>query len=57
MEKKRKYAILRNGSIVGESWAVSADKAINNYWWKNDKKCNKFTQAFYYPSDYDAVEI
>ena len=32
--KKKKFVILLDGEKVGESWAVSAEKAITNHWWK-----------------------
>lgn len=54
---KRRYAIIYEGKKVGESWAVSAEKAINNYWWINDKNRSQFTQTDIRPSDYDAVEL
>ena len=56
-QSKKKFAILLGGKPVGYSYAASPEKAINNYWWKNDKKCSQYTIAKYYPSDYDAVEV
>lgn len=53
---KRHYYILLNGAYVGESWAVSAAKAINNYWWKNVKECNEYNTRLLNPADFDAVE-
>ncbi len=34
---KRLFHIIHNGHKVGETWAVSADKATTNYWWKTCK--------------------
>lgn len=53
---KRHYYILLNGAYVGESWAVSAAKAINNYWWKNVKQYNEYNTRLLNPADFDAVE-
>ena len=36
------FDIYYNGRKVGETTAVSADKARNNYWWKNCKHGDKF---------------
>lgn len=56
-EKKKRFAILLDGEKVGESWAVSSDKAITNHWWKYDKLCNPYTRTNMSKHDYDAVEI
>ena len=53
---KHKYYIMCNGHYVGESWAVSEEKACTNYWWKNDKKCNAYTSTNMSPKDYEAVK-
>ena len=53
---KKHYYILLNGKYVGDSWAVSAAKAINNYWWKNVKLNNEYSTRLLDPSDFDAVE-
>lgn len=53
---KKRYYILLNGDKVGETWAVSAKKAINNFWWKQVKNENQFSQRDYDPEDFDAVE-
>lgn len=55
-ESKKKFYIIRNGIKVGESWAVSANKAISNYWWKYDKHCDPYFYTERSVSDYDAVE-
>ena len=52
---KRKYNIYRNGRKVGESWAVSEEKAINNYWWRECKKYDQFTYTDYRRCDFEAV--
>lgn len=54
---KHHFAILLDGEFVGESWAVSPAKAINNWWWKNVKYQDEMTPRDYDPSDFDAVEI
>lgn len=53
---KRRFLILYEGRTVGESWAVSADKAINNYWWRECKKYDQYAYTNYRPSDFDAIE-
>ena len=53
---KKKYYILRRGRQVGTSWAVSPQKAITNWWWKNVKGGDEFSYREYNPSDFDAVE-
>lgn len=54
---KKHYHILLNGRGVGESWAVSPQKAINNYWWRVVKGEDPYSVRNYEPSDFDAVEI
>ena len=56
-QTKKHYYILLNGQYVGESWAVSPKKAINNYWWKNIKHENCMTYRDYDPEEFDAVEV
>lgn len=53
---KRHYYIMLDGDMVGESWAVSPEKAITNWWWKNVKDGNEFSPREYEPNDFDAVE-
>ena len=55
-QTKRRFYIIHNGHKVGETWAVSAEKATTNYWWKNHKECNPYTYTDFKPSDFDAVE-
>lgn len=55
-KSKRKYYIILNGQHVGESWAVSPKKAINNWWWKNVKGEDEFSFRERDPEDFDAVE-
>lgn len=54
---KQHYYILLDGMKVGESWAVSPEKAITNWWWKNVKDGNEMTPRDYDPSDFDAVAL
>lgn len=53
---KKHYIILLGQQVVGETWAVSPDKACANYWWKEDKLCNPFTTTDMRPEDYDCYE-
>ena len=55
-DTKRKYRIMLRGVCVGESIAVSPEKAINNWWWKNVKGEDEFSPRYYDPSEFDAVE-
>lgn len=55
-KKKKHFYIMHNGNYVGESWAVSPEKAINNFWWRSVKCGNEFSPRDYNPSDFDAVE-
>ena len=55
-QPKRKFNIIHRGRIVGTSWAVSAAKAINNYWWNNCKGRDQYAYTDYRPSDFSAVE-
>lgn len=52
---KVRFDIYHYGRKVGESWAVSAEKALNNFWWREIKKFDKFTQTEYKPSDFVAI--
>lgn len=53
---KKHYYIILDGKCVGESWAVSVAKAINNFWWKNVKEGNPLTERILDPADFDAVQ-
>lgn len=53
---KKHFYILLDGEKIGESWAVSAKKAINNFWWKQVKNEDEYSQRDYDPEDFDAVE-
>lgn len=55
-QPKRHYYIIRGGEHVGESWAVSPQKAIVNWWWKYIKDENPMAPREYSPEDFDAVE-
>lgn len=48
------FEIFYKGRKVGETTAVSADKAKTNYWWKNCKNGDRFTYTEYKPSDFVA---
>ena len=48
------FDIYHNGRKVGETTAVSASKAVTNYWWKNCKGGDKFAYTEYKPSDFTA---
>lgn len=50
------YYILYRGRMVGETWAVSPEKARTNYWWKNVKGGDPFAYRDRNPQDYDVVE-
>lgn len=52
---KLHFYIIHNGRKVGETWAVSADKATTNYWWKNYKCGDPYSRTEYKPSDFRAV--
>lgn len=53
---KQKYFIILHGEHVGESWAVSPQKAVTNWWWKNIKGESSYSPREYSPSDFDAIE-
>lgn len=48
------FEIFYKGRKVGETTAVSADKAKTNYWWNNCKHGDKFAYTEYKPSDFVA---
>jgi len=51
---KLAFEIFHRGHKVGETTAVSADKACTNYWWKNCKHNDRFAYTEYKPSDFTA---
>ena len=53
-KSKRHFYIIKGGRQVGETWAVSAEKALANYWWKNCKHGDRFAYTEYKPSDFTA---
>lgn len=53
---KKRYYIIHRGHKVGETWAVSPEKAANNYWWKYHKECDPYKYTDYKPSDFDVME-
>ena len=48
------FDIYHNGRKVGETTAVSASKAVANYWWKHCKGGDRFAYTKYKPSDFTA---
>ena len=54
MERKLAFDIFQGTRKVGEAYAVSASKAVTNYWWKYCKGGNKFAYTDYKPSDFTA---
>lgn len=53
---KRRFSIYHNGKKVGESWAVSEEKAINNYWWRECKRYDQYAYTDYRPCDFVAMD-
>lgn len=53
---KKKYYIIHDGEMVGESFAVSPEKAVTNWWWKHVKHEDEFSIRTYGPEELDAVE-
>ena len=56
-QSKKHYYILLDGDYVGQTWAVSEAKAVNNYWWKFVKEEDPFGERAYEPTDFEAVCI
>lgn len=54
---KKHYKILLNGQPYGDTWAVSAKKAIANVWWNYCKTGDKYKYTSLSVEDFDAVEI
>ena len=48
------FDIYHRGRKVGETTAVSASKAVNNYWWIHCKGRDRFAYTEYKPSDFVA---
>lgn len=55
-KSKKHYFILLNGEYMGESWAVSPEKARTNFWWRFVKDEDEHTVRTYDPQDFDVVE-
>lgn len=55
-KKKNHYYIILNGTKVGETWAVSPEKARTNYWWKYVKGEDEFSFRMHSPEDFDVVD-
>lgn len=53
---KKHYYIMLDGRYMGDSWAISPEKARTNYWWKYVKECDKFSPRDYDPEDFDVIE-
>lgn len=53
---KKHYYIILNGDYIGDSWAVSPEKARANFWWNYVKECDEFTPRELDPEDFDVVE-
>ena len=53
---KKHYYIILDGRAVGESWAVSPEKARANYWGKNVKYGDEYSPRDYEPDDFDVIE-
>ena len=54
MERKLAFEIYHKGRKVGETYAISASKAITNYWWKYCKGGDRYAYTDYKPSDFTA---
>ena len=54
---KKHYKILLHGLPFGETWAVSAKKAISNVWWNVCKDKDQYKYTALSVEDFDAVEI
>ena len=52
---KKHYYILLDGEYMGQTWAVSEEKARNNFWWKAVKEGDVYTERYMNPSDFEAV--
>ena len=55
-KSKKLFYILYNGKMVGQSWAVSPEKARVNFWWKFVKGEDERSAREYNPEDFDVVE-
>lgn len=53
--KKRHFYILLDGEYVGQTWAVSEEKAVVNYWWKYVKCGDQYSERYLNPSDFEAI--
>lgn len=54
---KKHYKILLHGRPYGDTWAVSAKKAIANVWWNYCKGGDQYKYTELSVEDFDAVEI
>lgn len=53
---KKHFYIIRHGHCIGETYAVSQEKAVTNWWWNNIKHHDEMTPTDVRPEDLDAVE-
>lgn len=53
---KRHFYILLDGRYVGQSWAVSPEKARTNFWWRAVKNKDVYASRKCDPKDFDVVE-
>lgn len=56
-QPKFKFEIFHRGRKVGETYAVSVSKAVNNYWWNYCKQRNPYAHTEYKPSDFVAKVV
>lgn len=56
-KSKRHFAIYHNGYMVGETWAVSPQKAINNFWWRAVKYGNRYHYGRIELEELEAIEL
>jgi hypothetical protein len=53
----RHYYILLDGEYVGQTMAVSEAQARNNYWWKEVKGRDAYSERWLDPTDFEAISI
>lgn len=56
-QTKYKYIGFLDGERIGETTAVSAEKAANNLWWLYGKKRNQFTACAWKPWDLKIYKV
>lgn len=55
-KSKKHYYIIHHGECVGETYAVSPEKAVTNWWWMNIKAQDEMSSVSIRPNELDAVE-